>query len=133
MVKKGVCMKQIFFLMLLLGVSLAQAESTCDVRMGESIGLKVVEFATGNVIHSKMALRDTTPSAIVEEMVSLQDMGVCTEKVLSKKCILKFEKKNKLNEITLYRGQDRWQSWVVAKKDEAQGFVRGLKRLGFCS
>lgn len=108
------------------------AEETCDIRLGKTAGVQVVEFATTNVVHSKMALRDSTADAILEEMISLQDMGVCEEKILSKKCVLRFEKKPQTL-ITLFRGQDRWLSWNTKSKNEAQKFVINLKRIGFCS
>ncbi len=125
---------KLLMLMTFLATSLfAHAESPCDVRVGESIGIKVVEFATGNVVHSKMSLKESSSLAIYEEMMNLQDMGVCSEKIISKKCVLKFEKKIQGHQIVLFRGPDRWQSWSVSSKHEAQDFVRGLKRAGFCS
>jgi hypothetical protein len=108
------------------------AESLCDIRLGQTSGIQVVEFATSNIVHSKMALRDSTADAILEEMISLQDMGVCEEKILSKKCILRFEKKPTTH-ITLFRGDDRWLSWKSSSKADAQKFVINLKRIGFCS
>lgn len=119
-----------FFLLLSLQVF---AESPCDVRPGISIGIKVVEFTTGNQVHSKMPMRQSTAEAILEEMINLQDMGVCEEKILSKKCILKFEKLRRNNYISLFRGNQRWNSWSLKSKAQAQNYVKNLKRLGFCS
>lgn len=113
--------------------SFAFAESVCDVRVGEASGMKVVEFASGNVIHSKISINESTAEAMLEEMINLQDMGICTEKIQSRKCVLKFEKKNKVNSLTLFRGADRWLSWTVQSKKQAQDYVRNLKRVGFCS
>lgn len=109
------------------------AESPCDLRPGTSIGVKVVEFATGNTIHSKMPFRESTADALLEEMINLQDMGVCEEKIVAQKCVLKFEKKAKLNFISLYRGPNKWNTWNLKSKIEAQNFVKNLKRVGFCS
>lgn len=119
-----------FFLIFTLN---ARAESPCDVRPGVSIGIKVVEFTTGNKVHSKMPMRQSTADAILEEMINLQDMGICEEKITSQKCILKFEKIRKRNYISLFRGAHRWNSWTLKSKRQAQNYVINLKRLGFCS
>lgn len=111
----------------------AFAEGPCDVRPGVSIGIKVVEFTTGNQIHSKMPMRQSSAEAIMEEMVNLQDMGVCSEKIPRQKCILKFEKLRQSNFISLFRGPHRWNSWTLQSKEQAQNYVKNLKRLGFCS
>lgn len=117
---------------LLVSVS-AYAESPCDVRPGSSVGIKVVEFATGNVIHSKIPMRESTADALLEEMINLQDMGVCEERIISRKCVLKFEKLKQLNFVTLYRGADKWNTWNLNSKQEAQKYVKSLKKAGFCS
>lgn len=109
------------------------AESPCDVRPGTSVGIKVVEFATGNIIHSKIPLKESTAGALLEEMVSLQDMGVCEEKIYSQKCILKFEKRRNGHYITMFRGMIKWHSWSLKSKDQAQSYVKSLKKAGFCS
>lgn len=126
-------MKFVLILTVLLISAGAMAESPCDVRVGESSGMKVIEFATGNVVHSKINLRESSADALLEEMLNLQDMGICTEKILSQKCVLKFDKKLRANSLTLYRGTDRWLSWAVESKRQAQDYVRNLKRVGFCS
>jgi hypothetical protein len=118
---------------LLLTASFAQAEPICDVRVGQSVGVNVVEFASGKQVHSKMALKDTSPKAIAEEMANLQDMGVCAEKIITKKCVLKLEKKAVSGYITMFRGNDRWISWSLGSKGEAQNFVKNLQKIGFCS
>lgn len=124
--------KSVVLLSLLLSFS-SFAESLCDIRPGTSIGIKVVEFATGNQIHSKMPMRQSEPDALLEEMISLQEMGVCEEKIIAQKCVLKFEKISKVNYITLIRGNSRWSSWKLKDKDKANSFVKNLKRVGFCS
>jgi hypothetical protein len=126
-------MKFALTLILLVTSSLAFAESPCDIRIGHSVGVQVVEFATGNVVHSKMALKEMSQSSLTEEMISLQDMGVCEEKIVAKRCILKLEKKVNTNQLTLFRGQDRWISWQANAKLKAQEFVKSLQKAGFCS
>jgi hypothetical protein len=80
-----------------------------------------------------MALKELSQSSLTEEMISLQDMGICEEKIVAKKCVLKFEKKQNVNNIVLIRGQDRWSTWNTKAKQEAQNFVKSLKNAGFCS
>lgn len=122
----------IFSLFLLFTIS-AKAESLCDIRPGTSSGVKVVEFATGHLIHSKMPIREGHADALLEEMMNLQDLSICSDKIISQKCTLKLEKINKENFITLYRGKDKWNSWNVKSKDTANKYVKNLKRVGFCS
>lgn len=119
-----------FFLFLSLS---AFAEGPCDVRPGSSIGIRVIEFTTGNTIHSKIPVRESTAEALLEEMINLQDMGVCEERIISKKCILKFEKRAKSNYVSLYRGSRKWNTWTLKSKNEAQNYVKKLKKVGFCS
>ena len=126
-------MKILTIMLMLLTSSYTRAEAPCDVRIGKSIGLKVVEFTTGHIIHSKMSLRDMTASALKEEMINLQDLGVCEEKIPSRKCILKIEKQAKITGLTLMRGNDKWLTWKPEAKKQAEDFIRNLKREGFCS
>jgi hypothetical protein len=124
------------YISLTLFVSLALnafAEAPCDVRPGYSIGIKVVEFISGNIIHSKIPFKETTADTLMEEMINLQDMGVCEEKISAQKCILKYEKNQKTNYISFYRAGSKWNSWGLKSKDKAQSFVNSLKRVGFCS
>lgn len=124
-------MKYLVIIMLMLsGQVMAQ---DCDVRVGTSIGLKVMEFHSGNTVHSKMTLKETTASSLHEEFTSLQDEGLCGEKIPTKKCVLRFEKRNKINFISFFRGTDRWATWLVKSKSKAQDFVKNMKRIGFCS
>lgn len=125
-------MRTVLFLILVLVSAWAQAEVPCDVRVGRTIGLQVVEFATDNVVHSKMSLREGTPEAIEEEIINLQEEGICQEKLTARKCVLRLEKKNKTL-VTLYRGKDRWLSWEVKSKKHAQNYVIKLKKIGLCS
>ncbi|MGE3611157.1 MAG: hypothetical protein AB7I27_16315 [Bacteriovoracaceae bacterium] len=109
------------------------ALSRCDVRPGISLGIPVVEFASGNEVYSKFPMNESTPAAIAEEMLSLQDMELCSEKIQSEKCVLRFEKNMSKNVLTFYRGKDKWKSWETKEKRDAQEFVLRLKRAGFCS
>lgn len=124
--------KRIIALGLIMSCS-AYAESLCDIRPGTSVGIKVVEFATGNQIHSKIPMRQAEPDALLEEMISLQEMSICEEKIVAQKCILKFEKIAKAKYITLYRGKNKWSTWGLKDKERANSFVKNLKRVGFCS
>ncbi|MCM2350445.1 MAG: hypothetical protein NDI69_10525 [Bacteriovoracaceae bacterium] len=127
-------MKKLSFLILSMLLNLqAFAESSCDIRPGFSVGIRVVEFASGNAIHSKIPMVETTAEALLEEMVNLQDMGICEEKIIARKCTLKFEKKSTRNYITMYRGQTKWNSWNLSAKNQVHDFVKRLKRAGFCS
>lgn len=128
----GLFMKLFALFILLFTATLAQAE-VCDVRLGQSIGLRVVEFVSGNTIHSKMSLKDTTADSLHSELMNLQEEGVCDETILAKRCILRYEKKSKTTLITLFRGQDRWVSWLLSSKKKAQDFIRNMKRVGFCN
>lgn len=123
-------MKLILMLVLILSQS-AFAEAPCDVRLGTSVGVRVVEFASENVIHSKISLREMSVANLREEMTNLQDMGVCEEKIQRKRCILKLEKKSQ-NQLTMIRGEDRWLSWSLNGKASAQKFVKILQQAGFC-
>ena len=120
-------------LLILATLKAAKAESPCDIRLGKSVGVQVVEFATGHIVHSKMALKELSQASLTEEMISLQDMGVCEEKIQAKKCVLKFEKKHKISNLILIRGQDRWTTWNTKEKQQAQDFVKSLQKAGFCS
>ena len=124
-------MKLLLFFVLVISQG-AFADAPCDIRLGRSVGVRVVEFASGNVIHSKMQLREMSVSSLQEEMTSLQDMGVCEMRTQRKKCILKFEKRTKGNYLALIRGNDRWLSWSLKGKSSAQKFVKILQQAGYC-
>lgn len=126
-------MKLVLFLLFSVFMLSAHAEDTCDVRPGTSVGIKVIEFASGNTIHSKMPFTESTADALLEEMINLQDEGVCEEKIVARKCILRFEKKAKKTFVTLIRGNNRWSTWNLRSKGRAEAFVKNLKRVGFCS
>jgi hypothetical protein len=110
----------------------AKAANACDIRPGFSIGVKVVEFFLGRKVFSKIPFVESTPEALHEEMVSLQDMGLCQETIKSQRCVLKLEKNQSQSYITLYRGNERWNSWSLLYKNRAQIFVKGMKKVGFC-
>jgi hypothetical protein len=124
-------MKLVFILLLTLS-QVALAEMPCDIKLGRSVGVRVLEFATGNVVHSKMALKEMSVMSLREETINLQDMGICEEKVISKRCVLKFERLEKGNQLVMFRGSDRWLSWSLEGKTSAQKFVKILQQAGFC-
>jgi hypothetical protein len=126
-------MNRFVFLILFILSARAFAEAPCDLRPGTSVGVKVIEFFSGEEIHSKMPFVESSPNALLEEMISLQDMGICEETIISKKCILKLEKMNKQAVISMIRGGSHWNSWKVESKERAQHFVKHLKKAGFCS
>lgn len=111
----------------------AFAQSKCDLRVTTSVGVKAVEFVSANVAKSKMAMRDATADALAEELIALQDEGVCDQEFIAQRCVLKFEKARKVNYISMYRGTERWLTWPLTAKLKAQQYVASLKRFGFCS
>jgi hypothetical protein len=123
---------KLLFLLLMLISQTAFAEAPCDIRIGTTVGVKVVEFASNNIVHSKMPLREMSVAGLREEMMNLQDMGLCEPKIQRKRCILKFEKSPKGNQLTMFRASDRWLTWSLAGKQSAQKFVRILQQAGFC-
>lgn len=106
--------------------------SHCDLRPGISIGIRVIEFVSGDQLHSKMPLSQSSAHALLEEMINLQDMGICNEKIISKKCILKYQKLNKTSVITLYRDQQKWTSWNLRARENALNYFKALRQAGFC-
>jgi len=122
----------LIFLILILSLK-AFAEKDCDIRVGKSLGVKVMEFSSGKEVHSKMAMQDVTPDAIFEEIISLQEMGICNEKIFSQKCVLKLLKGKNTSKIVLIRNKQALMIWSVPDKNKAQYFVKSLMRIGFCS
>lgn len=122
-----------FFVMFILAISTkAFAEIPCDIRLGQTVGVPAVEFVSEGIVHSKMPVKEMTSAALHEEMVNLQDMGVCAEVIQRKRCVLKFEKMKSGNQLTLIRGGDKWLSWKLPLKKDAQEFTRRLQKAGFC-
>lgn len=111
----------------------AFAEAPCDIKIGRSLGVKVVEFGPGHVTFSKIPFKESSAKALQEEMINLQDMGLCEERIFARKCTLKYEKLSAVNIITMYRGSEKWNSWNLQSKSEAQNYVKSLKKTGFCS
>lgn len=109
------------------------AQAKCDLKLVTSVGVKAVEFYSGQEVHSKMAMRDSSADALAEELINLQDMGLCAQEFQHQRCTLKFEKANKVNFISMYRGSERWLTWNLTAKEKAQAYVASLKRFGFCS
>lgn len=123
-------MKLVFGLMMML-FSL-QGFADCDLKLGRSAGVRVVEFSTGNIVHSKMSLNEISEIALREEMDSLLDMGLCEISYQKKKCVLRFEK-GRVNKLTLIRANDKWLTWNLKNKKNAQSFVKMLQKAGACS
>jgi hypothetical protein len=126
-------LKLTLFLLPILLSWQAFAEAPCDIRIGRSLGIKVVEFGPGHVTFSKIPFKESSAKALQEEMISLQDMGLCKEKIFARNCTLKYEKLSSVNVITMYRGSEKWNSWKLKSKGEAQNYLKGLKLIGFCS
>ncbi len=126
-------MKSLIIILFALVTTHAFAQTKCDLKISASVGVKVVEFISGNVVHSKMAIKDSSADALAEELINLQDLGVCEQEFIAQKCVLRFEKAKKINFISMYRGTERWLTWNLSSKLKAQQYVAGLKRFGFCS
>ncbi len=130
--KKNMFRTAIYLILVLVSFS-ALGEAPCDVRIGRSLGVKVVEFGPGHLTYSKIPFRESSARALKEEMINLQDMGLCEERILSQKCTLKYEQRSAVNIITMYRGVQKWNSWTLNSKVDAQNYVKSLKLTGFCS
>jgi hypothetical protein len=125
-------MKSLLLIFFALVTAQVFAQTKCDLKMSHSVGVKTVEFISGNVVHSKMAMKESTADALAEELINLQDAGICDQEFIAQKCVLKFEKAKKVNFISMYRGTERWLTWNLSAKLKAQNYVTGLKRFGFC-
>ena len=125
------CEMKLFFVLFFLFSTQAFAQD-CEVKLGTTIGLKVMEFRRGHEILSKMTIKETTAEALREEFINLQDEGLCNETIPAKKCILRFEKRRKTNFISFYRDGERWATWFVKSKNKAQAFVKSMKREVLC-
>lgn len=123
-------MKLIFVLLFLFSSQVFAQD--CDVKLGTTIGIKVMEFHRGHEILSKMSIKETTAEALKEEFINLQDEGLCNENIPAKKCILRFEKRRKTNFISFFRDGERWATWFVKSKNKAQAFVKSMKKSGLC-
>jgi hypothetical protein len=124
-------MKFVVALLMIVAAS-AYAESTCDIRLGLTVGVPVVEFVSGTDVHSKIPVKEMTSASLQEEMLNLQDMGDCSETIIKKRCVLKYEKVKNANQLTLIRGNDRWLSWKLSHKKDAQEFTKRLQKAGYC-
>ena len=126
-------MKRIWILLSLIVSFSAFAEPICDLAPAVSSGVNVIEFRAENSSQSKIPLNQFSTSALQEELLSLQDMGICDSKVVKEKCVLRFEKLQNQNIISMIRGNKKWLSWNLQNKKAAQNFVVSLKKVGFCS
>jgi len=109
------------------------ATPLCDLAPNMSNGVKVIEFKVGDSTQSRIPLNQFSISSLSEELTSLQEMGVCGEKVIKDKCVLRFEKLPAKSVISMIRGNKKWLSWNLQNKQAAQEFVITLKKTGFCS
>ncbi|HLT21933.1 MAG TPA: hypothetical protein VKZ84_00750 [Bacteriovoracaceae bacterium] len=119
----------IFFLTLISTSSFAR--NICDLDVSKKFGVVVVEFKEKNKTISKMAFKDSTPGALIEEMYNLQDMNLCSHKIVQAKCGLKVNPNNGL--VTFVRGNKDWVSWSKSSISYAQNYLQEMKRVGFCS
>lgn len=130
---EGQTLMKLLLLQIIFLISLnSYAEDSCDIRPGTSIGIKVIEFVSGKKVHSKIPLKESSANALLEEMTSLQDMGICESEIIRRDCRLKYEKHLGMNVVSMYRNGIKWNSWKLESKENAQLYVKSLKRAGFC-
>lgn len=120
----------VFFLFALLSAS-AFSKNICDLEVSKKFGVVVVEFKEKNKTLSKMAFKDGTAEALIEEMYNLQDMNLCSDKIVQSKCSLKMNPQRGL--VTFVRGTKEWVSWPKTSINYAQNYLIEMKRVGFCS
>lgn len=124
-------MKFVVFSLLVVFSSAVSAKNICDLEVAKKFGVVVVEFKEKNKTLSKMAFKDSTADALIEEMYNLQDMNLCSDKIVQSKCILKVNPQKGL--ITFVRGQKEWVSWPKQSIKYAQNYLSEMKKVGFCS
>lgn len=78
-----------------------------------------------------MAFKDSTADALIEEMYNLQDLNLCSDKIVQSRCELKVNPNNGL--VTFVRGKKNWVSWPKSSIQFAQNYLKEMKRVGFCS
>lgn len=124
-------MKLIIIFLLATISSSAFSSNICDLAVTKKLGVVVVEFKEKNKTLSKMAFKDSTPDALIEEMYNLQDMNLCSDKIVSSKCELRVNPTNGL--VTFVRGKKSWVSWSKQSVSYAQNYLKQMKKIGFCS
>lgn len=107
------------------------ASNICDLEVAKKLGVVVVEFKEKNKTLSKMAFKDSSAEALIEEMYNLQDMSLCADKIVQSKCRLKVNPSNGL--VTFVRGKKEWVSWPKTSISHAQKYLTEMKKVGFCS
>lgn len=120
----------VFSLFALLSTS-AFSKNICDLEVSKKFGVVVVEFKEKNKTLSKMAFKDSTADALIEEMYNLQDMNLCSDKIVQSKCTLKVNPQKSL--VTFVRGTKEWVSWPKTSIRHAQNYLKEMKKVGFCS
>lgn len=124
-------MFKLFLLFFFLISSQSYALSLCDVEVAEVEQVKVLKFKTRKPKVSELSkflLKEASPLAIQEEMINLQDMGLCYEKFIPRSCSLKVKNKK----VTLLRDGIEWTSWSRKRSADAKVYFNDLKKLGIC-
>lgn len=120
----------VLFLLALMSTS-TYARNICDLDVSKKFGVVVVEFKEKNKTLSKMAFKDSTAEALIEEMYNLQDMNLCSDRIVQAKCGLKVNSNNGF--VTFVRGKREWVSWPKSSIKHAQNYLTNMKKVGFCS
>lgn len=107
------------------------ASNICDLEVAKKFGVVVVEFKESNKTLSKMAFKDSSAEALIEEMYNLQDLNLCSDQIVQSKCALKVNAQKGL--VTFVRGKKEWVSWPKRSVTYAQKYLKDMKRVGFCS
>lgn len=124
-------MKFVLFAIISLFSASTFARNICDLDVSKKFGVVVVEFKEKNKTLSKMAFRDSSADALIEEMYNLQDLNLCSEKIVQSRCDLKVNPSNGM--VTFVRGKKTWVSWPKSSIQHAQNYLKEMKRVGFCS
>jgi hypothetical protein len=119
-------------LILLIFTHQSFAAEACNLRLGTTLGVRTLEFISGNVTHSKMALKELSIAGLKEEISSLQDMELCGPNIQKERCVLKFQQSPKGKILAMHRGSEQWLSWPLSGKTTAQKFIKILQYAGFC-
>lgn len=120
----------VIFLLTLISTS-SFARNICDLEVNKKFGVVVVEFKEKSKTISKMAFKDSTPNALIEEMYNLQDLNLCSHKIVQAQCTLRVNPNNGL--VTFIRSKKDWVSWPKSSLSHAQNYLKEMKRVGFCS
>lgn len=124
-------MKLTVFILIAMISTSTYARNICDLEVTQKFGVVVVEFKERNKTLSKMAFKDSTAQALIEEMYNLQDMNLCSDKIVQSRCGLKVNPQSGL--VTFIRGKKEWVSWPKSSIQQAQNYLKGMREVGFCS